>query len=664
MRVWGLLALLVACHDSVPPIAISGPPEVEPALREVVELTPYDGLRIAPPGDGFSIEVVLDQPCRECYRIDADGDAQVVHAGDLLGAQYGVAHALENLGFRFRTPTATLVPASPVLEPTELGILHEPEVKGQRGLQLHTLHPIEAYFALWEGDELVARQIFDWVIKNRGNHVQWPALDDIMKPERHAEWKASTTRLLDLAHLRGLSVGLGVQIFGSGNMQQAFDLSDDNGPFESELADRLPLITDDLAFDGYVLSFGEFFGEQPDRFIAAVDTTVAAIRERKPGVAIHASIHVGADQRVTYEGEELPYYFLVKHADPSIVSNVHTVMFYNLFEDAGGAYGHADFSEHREYLFEQMRSGRPAYYYPESAYWIAFDNSVPMFLPLYVRSRWLDLDGIAARSRAESLPGLDGHLIFSSGWEWGYWLTDYTALRASYHLPASHRELIGDAFGTDLGPATDLVTELADVQATRLIGDRLAPYLAGRDILIDAGDKLGIHSQPDRTTFEEVVALDQATRDSWSATVLSPLADFALELADLDARFTALGLADSPWSRELADGFAVTAARARFVAAGYEAVVAQAEGDPVAAEAARARAEAALADGHAAVQRRHAAPHYTGAREHLFGQPDNATVYGFGYLSRADTLCYWERELVQIDNVLRGTSEAVPSCYL
>ena len=55
MRVWGLLALLVACHDSVPPISLSGPPEVEPALRDLVELTPYDGLRIAAPGDGFSI---------------------------------------------------------------------------------------------------------------------------------------------------------------------------------------------------------------------------------------------------------------------------------------------------------------------------------------------------------------------------------------------------------------------------------------------------------------------------------------------------------------------------------------------------------------------------------------------------------------------------------
>lgn len=663
MRAALLVVVLGACGETAVPISISGPPEVEPALRELVELTPYDGLRFGE-GEGFAITVVVDEACRECYRIETDGDAQLVHAGDVLGAQYGVSHALENLGFRFRTPTATLVPDPPVLEPTE-DVLHEPEVKGQRGLQLHTLHPIEAYFALWEsGDDRVARQIFDWVIKNRGNHVQWPALDDIMKPARHAEWKASTQHLLDVAHSRGLSVALGVQIFGSGNMQQAFDLSDDDTgtvPFETELEARLPLVTDELAFDGYVLSFGEFFGEDPERFIASVDATAAAIHARKPGADIHASIHVGADQRVIYEGEELPYYFLVKHADESIVSNVHTVMFYNLFEDAGGAYEHDDFFEHREYLFEQMRAGRRACYYPESAYWIAFDNSVPLFLPVYVRSRWLDLDGIARQARAENLPGLDGHLIFSSGWEWGYWLNDYASLRASYQLPASQGELIADAYGRDLAPAAALVAELAETQATRLIDQRLTPYLAGRDLIIDAGDRLGIHSQPDRVTFDDLAMMDPAARAMFADEVVTPLADFAAELVALDDRFRALGLAESPWTRELADSFAVTAARARFVAASYEAALASFDGD---AGDARARAEAALADGRAAVQRRHASPHYTGSRDHLFGQPENATVYGFGYLSRADTLCYWERELVQLDNLQSGTSEPVPSCYL
>ena len=49
-------------------------------------------------------------------------------------------------------------------------------------------------------------------------------------------------------------------------------------------------------------------------------------------------------------GENLIYYFLVKFADPAIIPDIHTVMFYNLFETAGGAYHHEDFAEHRAYL--------------------------------------------------------------------------------------------------------------------------------------------------------------------------------------------------------------------------------------------------------------------------------------------------------------------------
>src|SRR5687767_674507 len=226
-----LVLVLVACGAEAPaPITIVTTPVTDAALRDFVELTPYEGLKVGPPqADGFVIEVVDGEECRECYRITIAGErAWTVHASDVLGAQYGVAHVLEHLGFRFRAPTDTYVPDRIASEAPISDELHEPRVKGQRGLQLHTLHPIEAHFAIWQpGDDTNARRMFDWIVKNRGNHVQWPALDDIMDPARHAEWKAKTQRLLEHAHARGLSIGLGVQIFGSGKMQQPFDLSDD-----------------------------------------------------------------------------------------------------------------------------------------------------------------------------------------------------------------------------------------------------------------------------------------------------------------------------------------------------------------------------------------------------------------------------------------------------
>ena len=671
------MILLGACADDAPvPITIAIPagtaPAIDAALRDLVELTPDAGLRAdtAAPPSGLAIEVAIDLSCVQCYRMDATGPERwTVHAGDLLGAQYGVAHMLENLGFRFRTPTDTYIPAHAAFDPAataSLDVLHTPKTPGHRGLQLHTLHPIEAHFALWTAtDDTYARRIFDWIVKNRGNHVQWPALDDIMQPARHTDWQAMTQTLLADAHARGLTVGLGVQMFGASNMQRAFDLSDDDSgtiPFETEMQARLPLVTAGLPFDDYVLAFGEFSGTDPDRFIAAVNATVAALRTLAPAAKVEASIHVGKDLRVTYRGEDLPFYFLVKYADPAIVPNLHTVMFYNLFEDAGGAYGHDDFAEHRAYLLDRMRSGAPAVYYPESAYWVAFDNSVPLFLPLYVRSRWLDLTKLDEAARAENMRGLDGHLVFSSGWEWGYWLNDYASLRASYELPGAYRDLIADAFGADLAPAVDIVTELADVQADALIHQRLAPYLAGRDTLIDAGDRLGIHSQPDRITLEDLVTMSPDGRAAFAADRVAKLDDLATSLEALSTRAAKLHLESSRWSREVRDGLAVTAARARYVTSTYQAALAQLAGEDPAP--ALARMTAALDTGTAAVTRRDADPHHDGPAEQLYGRPDNVTVYGFGYLYQAHTLCYWHREQVQLANLLGGVSAALPSCIL
>ena len=36
-----------------------------------------------------------------------------------------------------------------------------------------------------------------------------------------------------------------------------------------------------------------------------------------------------------------------------------------------------------EFLFDRLENGLPVAYFPESAYWVAFDNSVPTYLPMY-----------------------------------------------------------------------------------------------------------------------------------------------------------------------------------------------------------------------------------------------------------------------------------------
>jgi hypothetical protein len=151
-------------------------------------------------------------------------------------------------------------------------------------------------------------------------------------------------------------------------------------------------------------------------------------------------------------------------------------------------------------------------------------------------------------------------------------------------------------------------------------------------------------------------------RAAFAADRVAKLDDLALALEALRTRADRLDLDDSRWSREVRDGLAVTAARARYVTSTYQAALAQLAGDDPAP--ALARMSSALDAGTAAVARRDADPHHDGPADQLYGRPDNVTVYGFGYLYQAHTLCYWHREEVQLANLLDGVSAALPSCIL
>ncbi len=188
-------------------------------------------------------------------------------------------------------------------------------------------------------------------------------------------------------------------------------------------------------------------------------------------------------------------------------------MYFDLYESADGAYQHTDFSEHRQYLLDRMCAQQKAAYHPEDAYWVAFDDSVPQSYPLYIRSRWLDLDGLAQEVAAITL---DEHLPFSTGWEWGYWLHDVTSMRNSYELPgrAARRDR-ATAAAPDLGVDAAAMRRSASANDQHDGADRqlaLAAYIAGRDAAIDAGRAIGVISQPDRITFDELVASGRRRR--------------------------------------------------------------------------------------------------------------------------------------------------------
>ena len=332
-------------------------------------------------------------------------------------------------------------------------------------------------------------------------------------------------------------------------------------------------------------------------------------------------------------------------------------MYFNLYDPTVGAYQHDDFSEHRQYLLDRICAGQKAAYHPETAYWVAFDDSVPMYLPLYVYSRWRDLEGLAQDGCGKPL---DEHLIFSTGWEWGYWLHDVAALRSSFELPADPKDSIVEAFGADLGAdAAELVDELMNEQKRALIDDRLSGYLAGRDLAIDTGHRLDppIISQPDRITYDQLVAMpDIAT---FISTVLEPLRVHGATINQLAGKLDALDLGDNRWTRELRDGFEIDRLRVHFIIETYDAVITHINGGD--AKPAYDRAARYMAQARGRVAERHRDLHDRHGRR-LVDKTDNRTFYQYGYLYNADTLCYWQRELDQVGAILGNTTAIPPGC--
>lgn len=653
-----------ACQGGREEITVIVPPSEEAAFEDFVAFLPWDRRelkvsdRARPSGAGLEIGVVLDASCAECWWLEEVGrEDWMVHAGDRLGAQYGVAEVLEGAGFRFHHPYASYAPpellAPQIADPS---VLRAPEVR-RRGIHLQTLHPVEALFDVYspseDGEERSAR-ILDWLIKNRGNHLDWFALDNLLDPAEGARWNAHTAPILARAHLRGVQVGIGLQLFGAANLQRGFDLLDQVGSPEEQRAvmrERLSIIfPPELPWDVAYVSFGEFFEASPEAFLESAQIMEEEIHRLAPKAEVVGKVHVGADLRVSYGGDEIIYYFLIEELE-GVTPWVHTVMYYNLFDDAGGSYHHEDYSEHRELLLRRIAAGEAVAYYPESAYWVAFDISVPSYLPIYMKSRWQDFEGI----HQAGVGALPEHVLFSSGWEWGYWQSDVSVLRMSFQRPSHWMDPLREQVAPHPSAAevAEIIEDLGDEQYRLLLQQRLAPYMAGTDIIMDLGFRQGIVAQPPRLPFED------AAREEDPA-LSAGLASLAQAHAEAARRYEALSLDRSdPFLAEVEDGLSVNAARSSFIRSLYEAMFAHSRGEDPARWL--TAADEALAAGQGAVQRRHSALHSPNP-ERLLSLGANPTIYPLGYLRQADTLCYWQRERTQARNLLLGEDIPIPGC--
>jgi hypothetical protein len=606
-----------------------------------------------------------DLLCEDCYTLKKEDQIAVIEYRQPLGAIYGLTDTLEHFDFRFYHPFEYFSPIK-VQRALDFSLLaqfprqssHQPRI-ALRGLHLHTLHPIEALWAFvvtGEDHLLRAKQIIRWAVRQRCNYIQHSLLDELMNEEKRMLWQSHYRKIVDFAHHIGMKVGVNLQLFGKSNLQQAFDLLDelnlDLATKTEQIRTKLSILTA-LNIDRYNLSFGEFFSVDPQVFVDDLNLTLEQLLLLAPEAEVSTTIHVGnlEDLRIEFMNEPLLYYFLVKFADPRIIPWIHSVMYFNLFEPSNGAYLHTAFDEHREFLFEQINAGRKTGYHPESAYWVAFDNSVPVWLPVYVNSRLFDIDRI---EQGVYPLALDEHVLFSTGWEWGYWQNDYATLRASYEK-ANHTQSVWEDMLKPLDPEAQglgkLIFDIAERLHQALIHQPLSAFLAGRDAVIDAGEQaFHIIAAPTRPFYDDLTALSDLERQSFRETYLDPLQALLVELRLKKQALIQLGLNGS-WFDEIKDGLEMLLLRVEHIESIYRFILEHPSLNDQNQEAfmrVKQRIEEILAEGEAIVVHRHGRLHDRLAlnEQSIFNQRViNPTIYDYGYLFFNQKLCYWNREL-------------------
>jgi hypothetical protein len=353
----------------------------------------------------------------------------------------GVANGLygllqELLDFHFVHPRQTIIPNHQVwpLNP-EFEWVAAPRFE-QRGFHLHTQHPLELTEQLHDPGHPTGfqdlKEYFIWLARNQQNLFQFYLLRTI--DERR--WGAYIAKIVDYAHSRGIRCGLKLSLHSI--QQRAYQLVSTKKPSvhraRRDIDARLKaLFVADWDFISPDLSIAEFlegvgknsrtiekylFEQLTQKYSARMMYNTHVIQPQNVGVA---NKNTAKSSKPT-KNETNPH--LPNLDDPVLRAagvEIHSVMSYSVTEPKAPVYG----NENLRFMLEkatQEVAQRETWYFPESAYWITFDNSLPLSLMTYLEAR---LDDIKTMEQL----GVSGHLTFSSGWEWGYWTIDWSIAR-------------------------------------------------------------------------------------------------------------------------------------------------------------------------------------------------------------------------------------------
>jgi len=588
----------------------------------------------------------------------AGKDALEGGGADKLGSQYAAYEILRAFGFEFFHPKQPYLPASVSLPAGPIDQVYEPDYR-MRGIHIHTMHPLPYMFTFLDVADLPdgvamdnlaeCKRYVDWLVSNRQNYFQWALLDTIPVDA----WIGFAREIVAYAHDRGVQVGIDAPL--QFIQQNAFALAPVPAlPWKPQVDFNLRrLMQVDWDYLNVEMGSAEAIPVSDTQTVEMLDYVGAKLWDEYGRTRLTVKVHCTTGQKAPHFGD-INFNFIPQFCSERVGVLPHSVQFYDLYGPAP-TYGNQDFHELRGFLLEQAALGtREVIYYPESAYWITFDNSVPLFLPVYVQARWNDLHGLR-----ES--GMAGQLNFETGWEWGYWLNTWASASFAFEAGgdwASQIQRFTRIFGGAAAALQELMVGIVEEQRSDLLEKNLIAYLIGHNAATDFGDRVAdTFFMPRRVDFRDIWKMGAAELAAFEAGILPGLGDLEQAYGEFVQAAEAAG-ADvppraRPWYEEIRNAVQVMAYRTQMVRRLYEGTVRVRKEELGLDPEGKARAAVLFAEARTCTD---AARTVVARQEALYRWPvellvagnfTNPTAYPYGYLYTTRDLFYWEREIAQ-----------------
>jgi len=560
----------------------------------------------------------------------------------------------EKLGFQFYHPREMLVPHFEEWTlPTNFHWSAVPRFH-KMGFHLHTQHPLELTEDLMNPSTEEARnrikEYIDWLARNQQNYFEYNLLESI----HLKSWVKNIAPLVEYGHQRGILMGLDISLHMI--QQKAFMLYES---FPNSFRSKKKQIDRNLAklckadWDVFDVEFSTTeFTKGNEKQKKQLQLYLTDCLVNKYDVKLMGRMHVVKHEEMVGAGEETDFDFTKEDSllDSHRGILIHTVMFYSMVDEKAPVYQNENLKHMLDALLLEQKQ-RETWYYPESAYWITFDNSVPMFLLPYLSAR---LDDILL---CDSL-NVTGHVTFSSGWEWGYWLFDWCIARWSWkheedgiQIQPTPTQFISTLFNSY--EVTAFFDEALKLQQHSIKDKELIRYMTAQTVTDEMPGpfNLQLHPRPDVSYKWMRKEADAEFIKQAHYEVIQPLLAFSDSTNALLKSTGEIHFKDSLQQKifdELSDGIRITALRAKYRQGIVATLLDLREKDAKfkSENCAVHLTEISMTSALEIVKRREADYRYP--VELLVTKRPSHSSYKHGYLYTVHDLHFWKREAMQI----------------